>query len=283
MQIRKFIQKNAVLSYLILTFFISWGGAFIWAARKLILREPVSKLDGILMFPIMILGPALASVILNALNGGSKAVRDIFSRMNPRKIRWPWSMALLIPPVVILLVLLILSKTVSASYAPGSFWLGFSFGILAGILEEIGWMGFAFPNLIRNRTALSGSAILGLIWGIWHLPVINFLGTASPHGRDWPTYFLSFIAVMTAMRVIIAWVYQNTESLLLCQLMHICSTGFLVVFSPSPLTTSQEPVWYFAYAFALWMIVAWIVSRFGKNLNGDKVQGKDYHIEQVSR
>ena len=273
MPLRKSIQKKPALSFFILTFFLSWSGALALVFNKLIHRQPISKMDGILMFPIMILGPVIASMVLNALTGGRKAVRDVFASMNPQKIRKPWLMVLLIPPLTILLALLVLTKTVSAAFAPGSFWLGFSFGILAGILEEIGWMGFAFPNLIRNRTALSGSMILGLIWCIWHLPVINFLGTASPHGEFFLVYFLSFTAVMMAIRVIIAWIYQNTNSLLLCQLMHISSTGFLVVFSPSPITTAQEPVWYFAYALALWTIVVFIVFRYGKNLNGRKVVG----------
>lgn len=80
------------------------------------------------------------------------------------------------------------------------------------------------------------------------------------------------------MRVIIAWGVQNNKSLLLCQLMHICSTGFLIVLSPSPITTRQEPVWYFAYALALWVIVALIVSGFGKNLKRKKVPPKDFPI-----
>lgn len=71
---------------------------------------------------------------------------------------------------------------------------------------------------------------------------------------------------MTAIRVIIAWVYVNTQSLMLTQLLHISSTGFLVVFSPSPISTQHEPIWYFCYAMMLWVIVILIFFRYGKNL-----------------
>jgi len=255
------------MGYFLMTFLISWGAAFAMVAKKLLSGLPLSQMDGILMFPLMILGPAVSSLVLNGLTGGRKAVWEVFASMNPKRVRTRWYAVLLIPPLTILSVLLILSKTLSAEYHPGHFWIGFSFGILAGILEEIGWMGFAFPNLLRRRAAWPSGIILGLIWGLWHLPVINFLGSAIPHGKDWLTFFLSFVAVMTAVRVIIAWIYQNTNSLLLCQLMHICSTGFLVVFSPSPMTTAHEPLWYFAYAIVLWGIVALLVSRYGKNLD----------------
>jgi hypothetical protein len=134
-------------------------------------------------------------------------------------------------------------------------------------------MGFAFPQMPKGKTNLSNAILLGLIWSLWHLPVINFLGTASPHGAQWFTYFLGFASVMTAMRVIIVWVYCNTGSLLLCQLMHISSTGFLVTLSPSPLSIYQEPVWYFGYAMVLWVLVALIVSRFGKSLMGAPITG----------
>ena len=65
---------------------------------------------------------------------------------------------------------------------------------------------------------------------------------------------------MTAMRVIIAWVYANTNSVLLAQLLHISSTGSLVVLSPSHATASQEAFWYVVYALGLWAVVA-VVAR----------------------
>jgi hypothetical protein len=98
--------------------------------------------------------------------------------------------------------------------------------------------------------------LLGLLWGLWHIPVINFLGTAVPHGAYWLHFFLAFAAAMTAMRVLISWLYAQTRSVLLAQLMHACSTGALVVFSPPAANAPQEAFWYAAYAAALWLLVA---------------------------
>ena len=61
---------------------------------------------------------------------------------------------------------------------------------------------------------------------------------------------------MTAMRVIISWLYSHTKSVLLAQLMHVFSTGSLVVFSPPAATAPQEAFWYAVYAAALWLLVA---------------------------
>jgi uncharacterized membrane protein len=69
---------------------------------------------------------------------------------------------------------------------------------------------------------------------------------------------------MTAMRVLIAWIYSNTHSLLAAQLMHVSSTGSLVVFSPTQVTAAQEVRWYALYGLVLWIAVAIVAKFFGK-------------------
>jgi membrane protease YdiL (CAAX protease family) len=264
MNIKSLIEKRPAISYFILTFLISWTGAFSLVASKLIHREPIPTFYGILMFPLLLLGPFLSGIILTLITGGIKGIRSLLSKLNPGKIPEPWYLVLFIPPAFILFVLFLLSIVVSKEYHPNVFPIGFLFGILAGFMEETGWMGFAFPNMSKKRSPFANSIILGLIWSIWHLPAINFLGTAIPHGAWWFSYFLSFAMVMTAMRVIIVWIYRKTESLLLCQLMHISSTGFLVTLSPSPMSIQHEPAWYFAYSILLWAIVILIAPAVDK-------------------
>ena len=113
---------------------------------------------------------------------------------------------------------------------------------------------------------LVASIPLGLLWGLWHLPVIDFLETATPHGRYLPNYFPAFVGVVTAMRVLIGWLYTNTQSVPLAQLMNTGSTGTLVVLSPAHLNAAQEAWWYAIYAATLWVVVAVISLIFGKQL-----------------
>jgi len=67
-----------------------------------------------------------------------------------------------------------LKSFVSPVYTPNRFWIGVLFGIPAGFFEEIGWMGFAFPKMREKLLALSAAALLGLLWGLWHVPVIRY-------------------------------------------------------------------------------------------------------------
>lgn len=218
------------------------------------------------MFPVMLLGPSLAAVILAWIVDGKGGLQDLVSRMFRWRISIRWCAVLLLSPVLVLAVLLGLAAFLSPSYAPNRFWIGIFFGVPAGFLEEIGWSGFAFPKLCLQKNALAASLILGVMWSIWHLPVIDYLGTARPHGASLLSFFLAFAAAMTAMRVIISWIYTNTTSVWLAQLMHVSSTGSLVIFSPPGVTSRQEATWYGLYAAALWLAAAAVVKLFGRRL-----------------
>jgi uncharacterized protein len=260
------IRRHPVAAYFALTFLISWTGALAVAAPHLIRDQPLPKMTGILMFPAMLLGPSFAGVLLTRIVDGKSGLRVLFFRMFRARIPLLWCMALLIPPVLVLTVLLFLERFVSPVYAPNHFFLGILFGIPAGFLEEIGWMGYAFPKMRSAGNGLAPSILLGLLWSLWHLPVINYLGTATPHGVYWLPFFLAFSLAMTAMRVLIAWIYTNTKSVFLTQLMHLSSTSSLVLFSAARVTAAQEAMWYALYGTVLWIAVGILVRTFGRPL-----------------
>jgi len=266
-----FAQRYPVITYFVLTFAISWTGAFLVVAPRLLRHQPVPKFAGILMFPIMLLGPSFSGIFLTRIVDGKGGLHDLFSRMWRVQFPVKWFMALLIPPALILTVLFGLKTLVSPAFAPNFFLMGLLFGIPAGLFEEIGWTGYAFPKMREYIGALPASVLLGLLWGLWHLPVIDYLGTAIPHGAYWGRYFLAFTAAMTAMRVLISWIYINTKSVLLAQLVHVASTGSLVVFSPPRATAAQEIAWYLAYAGALWSAVIIVALRSGGSLDQSKL------------
>jgi hypothetical protein len=107
-----------------------------------------------------------------------------------------------------------------------------------------------------------------VLWGLWHTPIVDDLGTAGPHGAAWLPFFLAFVALVTAFRVLLAWVYCNTDSLPLVQLMHASFTGGLAVLSPATVSPRQEAFWYAVYAGVIAVAAALVVARFGPSLVG---------------
>jgi membrane protease YdiL (CAAX protease family) len=263
---REIIGRHPVASYFVLTFAISWIGALAVAAPHLMRHQPLPKLTGILMFPAMLLGPILAGITLTRIVDGEDGIWDLFSRMCRWRFPARWYAALLIPPVLVLTVLFFLEAVVSPVYAPNRFLAGLWFGVPAGLMEEIGWMGYAFPKMRSQHDAFATSILLGLLWASWHLPVINYLGTATPHGTYWFAFFLSFTVAMTAMRVLICWIYTNTNSVLAAQFMHVSSTGSLVIFGAPRVGAAQEALWYGLYGISLWVVVAIIAKTYGRRL-----------------
>jgi membrane protease YdiL (CAAX protease family) len=170
-----------------------------------------------------------------------------------------WLAVLLIPPIAILAVLGALSIGVSSRFTPQFFVYGIAAGALAGFCEELGWTGFAYPRMQARLGWLPAALLLGVLWGLWHLPVVDSLGAASPHGRYWPEFFGAFVVMLVGLRVLIAWTFIRTGSLRLAQLLHASSTGSLVVLSAPRVTPAEEASWYFLYAAALWLVVIGVV------------------------
>jgi hypothetical protein len=71
---------------------------------------------------------------------------------------------------------------------------------------------------------------------------------------------------VVALRVIIAWVYENTGSLLLTQLIHASSSGFLTVLVAREYAGETWYIFYAIYAVVIWLVAGLIIIRNEKQL-----------------
>jgi membrane protease YdiL (CAAX protease family) len=261
--IKASMQRHPVASYFVLAFFISWASSFAAGGPKFLRGETLEFEDQMAMLMPMLAGPCIAGIAMTVIVDGRSGLRDLFSRMGKWRVDRRWYAALLVFPLLTLVVLFALASLLSPVFSPAFFSMGIMGGLLAGFLEETGWMGYAFPKMQSRHNILTASIILGVLHAFWHI-VADYLGAFAIRGVYWLPHFLAMMVFsMTAMRVLLVWVYANTGSLLLAQLMHASSTGFLVTLVPLTLSAANDTLFYVVYGAALWVAAAIIVAKYG--------------------
>ncbi len=262
---KTFLQRHSASIYFFLVFLISWLGSFLAVGSKFLRGEAMDLSDVGLMAIPMLGGPFVAGILMTVLVDGKDGLGDLLSRMKKWNVGWGWYVPLLIFPILLILTASILSIAVSAELAPTFVAFGILMGLFAGFFEETGWMGFAFPKMSLKSSLLSTSIYLGVIHGFWHI-MADFLGNFNTLGGYWLPYFVGFFVHVVALRVLIVWVYANTESLLLSVLIHASSSGFFVTLIPTAIAPQNWAVFYPVYSVVLWIPAVALILRYGKTL-----------------
>jgi membrane protease YdiL (CAAX protease family) len=174
---------------------------------------------------------SLAGIVLAAVEGRKGGVQELLGRLLIWRvgIQW-WAFALLftiIPSVAALYLFNLLG-------GPEVDWSGLKplssvvpmfiiLTISAGMGEEFGWRGFAMPRLQARYNALVSSLIIGLAWGIWHIPLFLTPGTVQSKwlvDAGWIAA-LGYTVFCIAWSIQYTWVFNNTKgSVLLAAVMH---------------------------------------------------------------
>jgi membrane protease YdiL (CAAX protease family) len=95
--------------------------------------------------------------------------------------------------------------------------LALALAVVKGPVEEIGWRGLALPLLQRKLAPIWAGMVLGLVWGLWHLPAFVLSGT--PQGA-WS--FMPFFAGTIAASLILTPMFNASRgSILLPALFHL--------------------------------------------------------------
>jgi membrane protease YdiL (CAAX protease family) len=108
---------------------------------------------------------------------------------------------------------------------------------LAALFEELGWRGYGFESLEKGRSFLSASVIFGVIWSLWHLPLLWVHNSYQYEiYQQNPWYALNFYLSTAVLGVIISWVcHINQRSILVAILFH-----FVVNLSQEMLSMTQQ-------------------------------------------
>jgi uncharacterized protein len=236
---------------------------------------PASLPSALAAFPATVVSVGFAGLGATAIDGGPAALRRLGARLDLGLLRTRWLLAILVPPAAVLAVLTGLQRALGPAYAPGFFPIGVAFGLAAAAFEEIGWTGFAFPRLRDGFGIARGGLLLGVVWAVWHLPVVDALGSAAPHGSALPVFAAAFGFALVGLRLFIVAAYESTGSLVLAQAIHASSTASLVVLGAQHVRAVQEALWYGVYGLVLWSVaIALLVKRRRTPVRSSQAMGR---------
>jgi membrane protease YdiL (CAAX protease family) len=260
-----FVKRQPVLIYFVLTLVISWGSLLLIMGVGGILGTttvPTERMP--FLYLGMLLGPSISGLLLTGLVHGQLGFRELLSRLRRWQVGAGWYViAILTSPGLVAAALLLLSLF-SPAFVPGILTSsdkvtllvsGLVAGILVGIFEELGWTGFAIPWLRLRYGVLATGLIVGLVWGLWHMPL--FIASARASQSIPPLLKLAVLlfSFLPAFRVLMVWVYDRTGSLLVAMLMHMSQTATALIFA-IPEADTPTVVTNLVYTAALWLFVA---------------------------
>lgn len=162
-------------------------------------------------------GPSVAAVLVIVTRRGRTGLRSELAQ------QWKWRLPfilwalILFGPAVIVLTAVAIAQALGAPAGqwndPGQLFLILPVFVYVVILggplgEEFGWRGFALPRLEQRIHPTAAVVLLGLMWGLWHLPLFWIEGTVQ---QQMPLG--AFLAQITVTSVIYGWLWNETRSL----------------------------------------------------------------------
>jgi uncharacterized protein len=128
-----------------------------------------------------------------------------------------------------------------------------------GVGEELAWRGFALPRLLASYNALVASLTLGVLWALWHLPLV---WTEVAPLYQQPVWLL--LLDTTAKSILFTWVFLHTRgSVLVAALLHATTNLFVV--SPVVAEVGSVALMLLA-ALAKWILVGVVIAVAGPGL-----------------
>jgi uncharacterized protein len=161
--------------------------------------------------------PTDVALVMILYQFGITGIRNLWCQLQRWRVYPAWYVIAIFLPTLLVLIAVKLNSLLAGT--PTLFhWPQPSQSLATVIVptlgEELGWRGFALPRLQWRFSALRASLILGVIWGVWHLPIFFLLGASL---KLFPLFVLGVIAES----VILTWIYNSTgNSLLIILLAH---------------------------------------------------------------
>lgn len=215
-------------------------------------------------------GPSLAGLIVTAMFKGKKGLKGLYIQLTNFRIPMKWYLFAILIPLGLNLASLGLGYVLSGFQpiefnflVPLSLALPFLLYmiIFTGLQEEIGWRGYALPELQKKFSAEKSSWILGVAWGLWHLPAN--LAVPFLNGTLTVPFVITILLALTlgivGWTIVLTWFYNNTKSLFLIIFIH----GFMNILQSYLILSSNNQLAPILYGVLPWVVATYLLKKYG--------------------
>lgn len=241
------LRRYPLLGFALIAFGITWlcQGAAIWiaSARGFALSNEESflrltrlfsgavsgaELLATLLF-LLVPGPLIAGLVMTRAAGGAHGQRDLLRRIVRWRVAPRWYLTVFALPLATAAMALIAALISGWRFSDMSPLLPLSLlvpyflfvTVFTGLWQEPGWRGFVLPILQRRLTAENASWVVGIIWGLWHVPFVFYYNLAAGAPAVMLLPLLAGLTVgIVGWSICITWVYNSTNSVFLVILLH---------------------------------------------------------------
>lgn len=254
--------------FCVLTFAWSWS---CWLLAPLV--KPQSSFISNALFFLGGFGPSLAAIAVVAVTTGLTGLRAWLWRCLTWRVSPGWMVLAFLAPLAVLTLAAGMHIALGGSMKPspavshiclfvGNFFLVFLVGGPLG--EELGWRGFALPVMQKRLGWRSASLALGVLWGVWHLPLFFIAGSAQNSGS-----MVAFFLLIVATSVFYTWLYNRSNGSVLPALaLHTASNSWPLLMPVLPLDADQRP-----YLFVVGLVVVAAIWLLARRDDGSVVKG----------
>ena len=204
---------------------------------------------------IGLLAPAVVSTLFVVFSGSDALKKDLKNKLiGFYKVRWRNVILAVALFAGMIAATILLSLAFGQSLDQFSFTEDFSFTgvgigsalfmiIVASIIEEVGWKGYCEDSIGNYMNWFWESMIFGVLWSLWHLPLIFIKGTYQAGLTVNPLYVVNFFVSGIPMGFIITWVYLASDrSILACMIFHLFVNFMLEKIAMTPETKCVETI-----------------------------------------
>ena len=236
------LRRHPLASYFLLAYGLQW----LWELPMFLVWHQW------FFGPWLILSPTLAAFIMAWVTQGKAGMNGLLCRCLAWRngVQWYLITVLAIPALTIV-GLLLMPGGLSAFRVPGpDFLLTYLLAFIskffaAPFTEEPAWRGFALPRLQERHGPLVGTLILGILWGLWHLPFWLFIPGHSGAGTGFLGIvipFIEWLGFIMGFTILITWVFNHTHgSVLPAMLFHASINATVDTFPASFLPALFPP------------------------------------------